>query len=234
MLTLLKMLIIQWLLIISSCLGTLFASHKIAAENNVWDRIKPEKPVAETPAEEITPAPTANTVEIPSNSTDAPDEPTAEAAPEPPTVKPEQSIVEQEEAKPLIAPTPPEEPEPVEAVKPQAQKTQQTFTCPSPSEVGDNVFQGEWEGNNGIRFWVDFVTRPMYENDKVTKLEKVNSMGLHIQCHYLINDLSEINLMLKSTHANGLKPTGDNWEACQGIACEMTCSASACLFEIIK
>lgn len=237
----------QWLTTIGCSLGVLYSAHglnleydrtKFLAQNNIWDQISPSGEVNDVLPPERTPQ---------ENQINLKSEP---AAQKDSNATLEQSIPNENPAmldsvKPEEAPktltthnTEDENTSTTEEIE-KSQKQESNLTelnCPKTEIIQQKLLSGTWVDNDKVTHWVDFVTRPLYENDKVSKFVRAIYLNPQIGCEYHINNDKSILLLIKNAHKNGLQPTSENWNACSSFECDQECNASisTCGFEILK
>jgi hypothetical protein len=245
-----KLITKQWLIISCCCAGILIATNKVyeqylinnsntahiykqqMADNNLWAPLKDkqQKPVETT--EPVTEAKEA----VSDNAVLIKEQKDATILENNESEKVEDIAVDPKPigANPIVETKPITKPKPAEIKKSKKSILSNGIECPNNADVTEHLYKGMWKNDSDVKFWVDFVTRPMYENDKVSDLKRVLLLNSQIACHYKINDTDEVILILKATHSDSLKPHGNNWEECNNDECEQQCvpDSKSCRFEV--
>ncbi len=110
-----------------------------------------------------------------------------------------------------------------------------SVNCPASNIVTKNASTGTWEDNN-IMWWVDFTSRPLFENESVKNIFKILFDGQTIACYYAlgtdgVNSWVVVKGENKNKKAFNLSEKG--WTLCPTDECKSLCekeSLSDCTF----
>ncbi len=100
------------------------------------------------------------------------------------------------------------------------------FSCPSSEIVTKNAPLGTWK-DNAITWWVEFTSRPLFENETVKDLFKIIYDGHGIACYYaLTSDNSNSIWMVVKADLKGkqsFKLSEKGWSLCPTDECKSLC-----------